>query len=110
MPIIFTVLLLVLCPLLASAQSVPANQPFNVAFDDTQVVVGYRCYVDGVKTGPDLSVTNKVCAIPGQATGIHKIEVTAFNALAESGKSAPLSVTSGTAPTPPTNLRIVVQV
>jgi predicted phage tail protein len=102
--------LLVVCLLFSApslAQTVPASQPFQVAFDDNQTVLGYRCYVDGVKVAEP---TAKVCNIPGQAAGNHVIEVSAVNAIGEGAKSAGLVVTAGSAPVAPTNLRIVVQI
>lgn len=99
-----------------SAQYVVApNVPVIVVWDrSTDIVVGYRCYLDGVKVGGDIPPGTTTCLLPGVQSGAHVAGVTAFN---DTGESQPSSMgftasgstapppTSGV-PKPPTNLRI----
>lgn len=103
-------LVLVAVPVMAQTNPVQAGATFNVQFDhDGQNVSSFQCSVDGKPVGVALPATGRVCAIPGQLAGVHTVTVTATNPFG-SVTSAPLTVTAGTAPTAPTNLRIVVQV
>lgn len=105
-------LILLLCPTLVHAQVV-ASQPFQVAWDANPAsdnVTVYRCYVDNIKQGTDIPVASpRLCTVPGLTAGTHVVEVSAVNSFAEGGRGM-LSVTAGSAPSSPTNLRIVVQV
>jgi hypothetical protein len=111
---LFLFALFCLLPITALAQTNPvaAGQAFTVAFDhDGQNVSGFRCFVDGKPAGADLASTARQCSIPGQTAGAHTVTVVAFNAFAPNGvSSAPLTVTAGTAPTAPSNLRISMNI
>jgi predicted phage tail protein len=107
-----TAALFCLLPMTALAQTNPvaAGQAFTVAFDhDGQNVTGFQCNVDGKPAGAVLATTARTCAIPGQSSGAHAVTVTAINAFG-SATSPALTVTAGTAPTAPSNLRISMTV
>jgi predicted phage tail protein len=91
-----TAALFCLLPMTAMAQTNPvaAGQAFTVAFDHDGAV---------------LATTARTCAIPGQSSGAHAVTVTAINAFG-SATSPALTVTAGTAPTAPSNLRISMTV
>lgn len=107
------VLSLYAAPVSAQTNPVPASQPFTVAWDANpaaQSVTAYRCYVDKAKVGADIPASaTPSCAVPGQTAGSHDVAISAVNAFGE-GPRATLTVTAGTPPSAPTNLRIVVQI
>ncbi len=94
----------------AQTNPVAAGSAFNVAYDhDGQNVTGFQCTVDGLPSGAVLSAAARTCAIPGQTAGTHTVRVEAINAFGRAA-SAPLTVTAGSGPSAPTNLRVVVQI
>lgn len=117
MRVLWTCVLLLLSAVPSQAQTVlnpvPANQPLTASWNAnpaSEGVTAYRCYIDKVKIGADIPATSAlVCAVPAQAVGQHNFEVSAVNAFGE-GARASLTVTAGTPPSGPTNLRIVVQI
>jgi hypothetical protein len=101
---------LVSVPAGAQTNPVPAGQPFTVGFDHAGTnVTGFQCYADGKPSGAVLAVAARSCVIPGQTAGVHTVAVEARNAFG-STKSPDLTVTAGTAPASPTNLRVTVDV
>lgn len=101
----------VVCP---NPCTIDVGKSFSFAADHDGVnTTGYRVYLDGVKTGPDLLVSALqagaiTVTLTAPARGSHALQLAAFN-LDQETKSAPLTlVTRSPAPTAPTNLRITI--
>lgn len=104
-------------PAFAQTPTVPLNTPFQlVATHDGKNTDGYRCYLDGVKSGADLPASARnattgdvACPYSGVATaGPHKVGVTAFNATGESQPAEVAFAVTVPLPSKPTNPRILV--
>ena len=104
--------LLISAPALAQSTPVLVGQPVTVAWDASvaeEGITAYRCYLDKVKVGMDIPVSQRTCTTSNVTVGVHVIEVSAVNVFGE-GQKASVGAAAGTTPVAPTNLRIVVQI
>jgi hypothetical protein len=103
--------------------TVTVGQAYAVAADITpwtavNAPAGFRFYINGVKTGADLTLSAlsagvvTVAGLVAPARGSYTLEMTAFNADGESPKSAPALTLVSKLATPPTpgNVRIILAV
>jgi hypothetical protein len=95
-------------PAFAQTNPVPAGQSFRVGWDAdaTGSTLNYQCSIDGTLLTMQLATAPRECTIPAQAAGVHTVMVRGLNNFGATN-SDPLTVTAGTAPPKPGNLRIV---
>jgi hypothetical protein len=88
----------------------------TVAWDyppaDLARIDGFRIYVDGTRAATVTKTEQTVsCAALGLSAGERVLEATAYNAVGESARSAPLTVMFvGSAPPAPANIRVQVNI